>query len=404
MRPIADLVVPGGLVWLAAVILLRPGLLPDSALPVLHVLPATVWGIGVLLGWYFNRTRVVFAILVLALAEQGLRHFGLGGQTTGGQAGIVFNAVALLLPLNLVAFSLISERGLFTGPGLTRLALILSQPLLVAFVCRPGQHELANLLQYRIVDHDLTAWTPLSQPSLVMLAAGLAFLVVRFFLQRDPIGEGFVWALVASFTGLQVGRGGWSAGHFLAAAGLILVVSVIEMSYRIAFHDELTGLRGRRALKEDLLRLGGPYAVAMVDIDHFKRFNDRYGHAVGDQVLRMVASKLERVSGGGTAYRYGGEEFALVFAGQSARDVLPHLESLRLAVEGACFVLRGPDRPRKKPDRPKGNGRPRNAVLVTVSIGVADRDDQARRPDQVIRAADSALYRAKNAGRNRVKT
>jgi hypothetical protein len=192
MRPIADLVVPGGLVWLAAVILLRPGLLPDSALPVLHVLPATVWGIGVLLGWYFNRTRVVFAILVLALAEQGLRHFGLGGQTTGGQAGIVFNAVALLLPLNLVAFSLIGERGLFTGPGLTRLALILSQPLLVAFVCRPGQHELANLLQYRIVDHDLTAWTPLSQPSLVMLAAGLAFLVVRFFLQRDPIGEGFV--------------------------------------------------------------------------------------------------------------------------------------------------------------------------------------------------------------------
>jgi len=206
------------------------------------------------------------------------------------------------------------------------------------------------------------------------------------------------------FTGLQVSRAGWSVAHFLAAAGLILAVAVIELAYRIAFHDELTGLRGRRALQEDLLKLGSPYAVALVDIDHFKRFNDRYGHAVGDQVLRMVASRLARVPGGGRAYRYGGEEFALLFAGHSARDVLPHLEAVRMAVEGACFVLRGADRPRKKPDTPKRNGGPRNAVLVTVSIGVAARDERRRRPDQVIRAADSALYRAKNAGRNRLRT
>jgi diguanylate cyclase (GGDEF)-like protein len=403
MRPVADLVVPGGLVWLAVVILLRPGLLPDTALPVLRVLPAAVWGIGILLGWYFNRTRVVFAVLVLVLADQSLQHFASGGQRIGGQAGIVFNAVALLLPLNLVGFSLVSERGLLTGRGLVRLGLILSQPFLVAFICRPAQQDLANLLQYRIMEQNLAAWTPLPQPSLVIFAAGLALLVIRYFSRRDPIGEGFVWALVASFTGLQVGRAGWSAGHFLAAAGLILAVSVIEMSYRIAFHDELTGLRGRRALKEDLLKLGGQYAVAMVDIDHFKRVNDRYGHPVGDQVLRMVSSKLDRAPGGGTAYRYGGEEFALVFAGQSAKDVMPFLESLRMAVEGACFVLRGPDRPRKKPDKPKQSAGPRNAVLVTVSIGVAERDEKRRRPDHVIKAADDALYRAKNAGRNRVK-
>jgi diguanylate cyclase (GGDEF)-like protein len=141
----------------------------------------------------------------------------------------------------------------------------------------------------------------------------------------------------------------------------------------------------------------------MVDIDHFKRFNDRYGHEVGDQVLRMVASRLERVSGGGKAYRYGGEEFAVVFPGQSAADVMPHLESLRRAVEATCFVLRGRDRPRKKPAQPKRPSGPRNAVLVTVSIGVADRGEKRRRRGDVIKAADKALYRAKNAGRNQVK-
>jgi len=403
MRYVLDLVVPGGLVWFAALMLLRPGVLPDSALPVLWVFPSAVWGIGILLGWYFNHTRVVFAILILALAEQSLERFGLNNQMTGGPAGIVLGAVALLLPLNLVGFSLVRERGLFTGRGLMRLALILSQVLLVAFICRPSQHDLANLLQYRLFDLSLWAWTPLPLPSLVAFAAGLVLLMIRFFLQRDPIERGFVWALVAAFTGLQVGPAGWDTGLFLAAAGLVLAVSVIETSYRLAYHDELTGLWGRRALREDLMKLGSQYALAMVDIDYFKRINDRHGHAVGDQILRMVASTLERVSGGGTAYRYGGEEFTLVFAGQTAADVMPHLETLRKAVEAACFVLRGPDRPREKPDKPKSKSGPQNAVQVTVSIGVADRNEQRRRPEQVITAADRALYRAKNAGRNRVK-
>jgi diguanylate cyclase (GGDEF)-like protein len=362
-----------------------------------------VWGIGILLGWYFNHSRVVFSILILALAEQSLHRFGLSNQTIGGPAGIVLGAVRLLLPLNLVEFSLVSERGLFTGRGLMRLALILSQVLLVVFICRPSQHDLANLLQYRLFDLNQWAWTPLPLPSLVAFAAGLVLLMVRFFIRQDAIERGFVWALVAAFTGLQVDPAGGDAGYFLAAAGLVLVVSVIETSYRIAYHDELTGLRRRLALREDLLKLGSQYAVAMVDIDYFKRINDRYGHAVGDQILRMVASTLERVSGGGTAYRYGGEEFTLVFAGQTAADVMPHLETLRKAVEAARFVIRGADRPRDKPERPRSKSEPQIAVQVTVSIGVADRNEKRRRPDQVITAADRALYRAKNAGRNRVK-
>jgi diguanylate cyclase (GGDEF)-like protein len=141
----------------------------------------------------------------------------------------------------------------------------------------------------------------------------------------------------------------------------------------------------------------------MVDVDHFKQFNDRYGHDVGDQVLRMVAAKLEQASGGGKAFRYGGEEFAVVFPDQSAADALPHLESLRREVQASCFVLRGPDRPKKKPDTPKPPSGPRKAVLVTVSIGVAAWDEQKRKADHVIKAADLALYRAKAAGRNKVK-
>src|SRR5439155_477780 len=97
----------------------------------------------------------------------------------------------------------------------------------------------------------------------------------------------------------------------LATGALILIVAVVEASYHMAYQDSLTGLPARRALNEALLRLGGHYTVAMLDVDHFKRINDHHGHDVGDQVLKMIAAKLAQLTGGcierrraaGTRYR-----------------------------------------------------------------------------------------------------
>jgi diguanylate cyclase (GGDEF)-like protein len=321
----------------------------------------------------------------------------------GGIAGrTAFNAVALLLPINLAAYSLLSERGVITRRAAARLIPLLGQGLAVGLLGRFRRPDLDTLLSYRLAWVDLAAWTPIPQPALLAFGVAFVLLTTRFFLIRNPIERSFVWALAGAFAALQAGHSGWSATALFATSGLILGVSVVEMSYRMAYYDELTGLPGRRALNETLLKLGSQYAVGMVDVDHFKQFNDQYGHDVGDQVLRMVAAKLERVSGGGKAFRHGGEEFAVVFPGQTAEEVLPHLESLRREVQASCFVLRAPDRPKEKPTTPKAPSGPRKAVLVTVSVGVAAWDDQKRRPDHVIKAADLALYRAKAAGRNKV--
>jgi diguanylate cyclase (GGDEF)-like protein len=403
MRRVCTAILPGGLLLTAALVLLRPGALPDSILPYVHAYPYVVFGAGVVLGWLFNRSRIVFAVVVLALADGAVLRFAAGDAAAAGSGRVLFNAVALLLPLDLVAIAMIGERGILTARGLGRLMLILSQCLLVAWLCLPGQRGAAAMLEYRFVNADLSAWTSVPQPALLAFGSGLAIQTVRFFLHRNAIEGGMLWALVAAFIALHGNHMGWAATNFFATAGLILVIAVFETSYRMAYHDDLTGLPGRRALNETLLKLGNRYAVAMVDIDRFKQFNDQHGHDVGDQVLRMVASKLERVSGGGKGFRYGGEEFAVVFPGQSMADVLPHLESLRKAVQASCFVLRGPDRPKKKPDTPRTQGGPGKAVFVTVSIGVAERDERRRQPGQVIRAADDALYRAKKAGRNQVR-
>ena len=99
----------------------------------------------------------------------------------------------------------------------------------------------------------------------------------------------------------------------------MVAIAVLQDTFRMAFRDELTGIPSRRALNERLAALGNRYTIAMLDVDHFKNFNDTYGHDLGDQVLKMVAAHIAGVGGGGKAFRYGGEEFTVLFPGNGRR-------------------------------------------------------------------------------------
>jgi diguanylate cyclase (GGDEF)-like protein len=150
--------------------------------------------------------------------------------------------------------------------------------------------------------------------------------------------------------------------------------------------DPLTGLfdRGSFALDlpDALTREPERTALLMVDVDHFKTVNDRYGHQIGDAVLKAVAECLSTHAAQhrGTVYRYGGEEIALVLSAEGSENARSVADGLRAAVE----ALRAPDRPN-----------------VTVSVGVA-RSNEHETPASLIKRADEALYLAKSGGRNRV--
>ena len=173
-----------------------------------------------------------------------------------------------------------------------------------------------------------------------------------------------------------------------------------------ANRDSLTGLANHGHFWSTLgreferaYRHGRSISVALLDIDHFKRFNDTYGHDVGDQLLRMVGFKLAALTGGGTAFRYGGEEFTLLFRGKHPDQAMPHIEAVWKSIHSTPFTIRvlGPrTEPRKSEPAPET--RERQKVRVTVSIGVAG----SRAPREVVAEADGALYRAKDAGRNRI--
>ncbi|MCB2100944.1 MAG: GGDEF domain-containing protein, partial [Rhodobacterales bacterium] len=253
---------------------------------------------------------------------------------------------------------------------------------------------------------DWDAWTWLPQPALIAFAlSGLALLALAGW-RRTPVDLALPAVLAAGALALHaVGRGGLPALFFTAAA-LAPLAALLMDAWRMAFIDDLTGLPGRRALNQSLRGLGRRYAIAMVDIDHFKAFNDTHGHDVGDQVLRMVAARLSRVGGGGRAHRYGGEEFAILFPGRTVDQTRPVLEALRAAMADEPFRLRGPTRRRPEDEeagrRRRGSGAESPGVRVTVSIGVAERTGDKPTPQAVIQAADRALYQAKRVGRNRV--
>ena len=233
-------------------------------------------------------------------------------------------------------------------------------------------------------------------------AIALGVLLIRYSFKSDAVGAGLFWIVVSLVFRLPA-----AAELYVALAGAVMAVAVIERSHWIAYHDELTGLPARRGFNEALAAVGQMYAIAVVDVDHFKQFNDTYGHDTGDQVLRNVASHLARVPKG-KGYRCGGEEFAVIYDGLTADEAVVHAERLRRSIEEDVFVVRGPARSARKRTerRTKAKLSRRGKAVetnVTVSIGIAEARGQSQEPQDIVKAADKALYVAKEQGRNRVE-
>lgn len=203
-----------------------------------------------------------------------------------------------------------------------------------------------------------------------------------------------VFAIMAGGGTLALGAAGWKIGRGedLLEARNQELREVSERFEMLSVTDGLTGIPNRRAFDQRLEielalsdRYHGPLSLVMVDLDLFKRLNDRYGHLAGDEVLRRVTAILEgnkRV--GDLVARYGGEELAVILPHTKAEDAAIWAERARRAIAAATM------------------GEPSQDIRITASFGVAEAiagDESARR---LIEAADGALYDAKQAGRDRV--
>ena len=390
MTRAASLVVPALLLSLAAgLALARP--LPDWLAAAMPAAPLVVFGGGALLGLLLRRGRLVLGLIVLALADGVLVHLG-------GRAA--FAAVALLLPLNLGAIAWLGEAGLLTVRGGSRLGVPLLQAGAVAMLQRPELAALAASLERPLVATNLGMWTALPQLALVAFATALCLVLGRVLMDGSSLAVGAAWALVASFLALDGASAGEPARIHFIAAGLLLVVGAAWEPSRVLHLDDVTGLPASVELNKALRRLPRRYALARVEIDEFGTFREEHGADAARRMLRRVAKALTKVGGRGRVFYCGAYVFAVVFRRLSAPAASRHLDAVRRRVERTTLDVRVPERPRA--GRPARPGSVARTVAVTISVGVAQPEGRGADPHEVLRAADHALDRAKQAEPNRV--
>jgi diguanylate cyclase (GGDEF)-like protein len=181
-----------------------------------------------------------------------------------------------------------------------------------------------------------------------------------------------------------------------AATPLFLILGILfhwftriehRVSYDPLLHIYNRNYCSRVIAEQSTLATSPPFAIAMVDIDHFKAVNDTHGHQAGDQVLQSVAQVIQHaVIPDGIACRYGGEEIIVFFQKKTVKEIAPIIENLRAEVEKTKVACG------------------KKTLSVTVSCGISARETEAQSIMDVIAAADKALYKAKDGGRNQVKT
>ncbi len=325
--------------------------------------------------------------------------------TSGAPETDILSALGTVVLVLIGVLALMRDRGVASGTGAGQIAVSMA----VAGIPALWFYDSVNVeafLGMELIPAWTTGWTGLPQSVAFFALVSLAAAAYGVYRWGGAVERSLLWCQFTVLLAIHPSTSSVTDSLLLMTAGVTLAVTVLQTTYAMAYRDDLTGLPARRAFMRDLDKLGATYTVAMVDVDHFKQFNDKHGHDVGDQVLKLVAGELGDMLGGGKAYRYGGEEFTLLFPGKVRDEAIVHLNAVRVAIEHASFSLRRWYRPKERPSLAKETPPvPTSRRLsVTVSIGVSDSTDPELSPEQILKRADEALYRAKDRGRNQVST
>lgn len=378
------------------------GMLPSSLRGFMPYAVYLTFSLSLFLSFHFNRSRVFFVLLLLFAFCWNSDMLARGGE---GAAALqrVDGIFCFLLPINVTLFSLMREKGIFTAAGRKRFVFLALQALVLVILAKTAQADSLEATGVWLRDA-VAGCRDLPRIALPLMAGCGVIIGITTYVRHSIIDSAFLGILAALAIIFTHPPSGDIPAVFLFGSGLILLLSMLQDSHNMAFRDDLTGVLSRRAFNEHINGLGRRYVIAMLDLDHFKRVNDSYGHDVGDQVLRWAGAKMQSVGSGGRVYRYGGEEFAIVFPGKSKNLVLACMEELRASIAAYRFVIRGPNRPDPPREGKKNRyrGGADTTISVTVSIGVAEGVDGKASPREIIIAADVELYRAKQRGRNRV--
>ncbi|MBE9527406.1 MAG: GGDEF domain-containing protein [Proteobacteria bacterium] len=370
--------------------------IPAKYLPILEILPFALLGLAFILGYRFNRSLVIYSAVLFILVYA---YPSVSDQLNKEQYYLSLNTLVIFLVMNVTLLCFYCERGIFTLIGMSRFVFIFAQLGVIIWFVEAQPVLWKSLILQTIFPALEIKLAFFEQLTLLVILSSIILISSSYLTRANPFRSAiFVSMLICLYAITLPAKEMLSYSALLSYALLLPLLTLISESYRMAFIDELTNLPGRRALNEAMDKLGKNYVIAMLDVDHFKKFNDTYGHDAGDDVLQLLGSRLKLVKGGGKPFRYGGEEFAILFSGVTLKGAKEHLDNLREEIATKKFALRKQER-RNKNSRAAKKKKQRH-VSVTISIGFAQQNDKLTSPAAVLKASDKALYRAKKKGRN----
>ncbi len=352
--------------------------------------------IAIGLSIYFNKSKLFTLLLFplfynLALAFPNTFFTHLSGKA-------FWHIAPLSCAIGYLLLYALQERGLFSLFGLLRSGIALGILGISYYGLNHFSSNLHTALNTPLLPTFLHKITQASDFIFILAIIALLFIFLVSLLFEAQTQKAPFWMLTALMFSFLVMQEAQSFILFSLLSALIAMSALVHDAYKMAYIDTLTGIPSRRALEERFLRLGSHYVIAMVDIDFFKKFNDTFGHDIGDDVLKLVAKELNHVKNGGKAFRYGGEEFTILFNGKKKEECIMALEEVREAIFRRGFIIRDKNRPAKSSKATKTNPSPKKERL-SVSIGVA-LSQKGKTPQEIIKEADDALYKAKESGRN----
>ncbi len=373
--------------------------------PLWQYMPYIICGLVVFFAAFFGPSRLLFVSLLWIVMTYFIQSALIGDKDPARAEVLIMLSSIYAFPFATLFYH-IPERSVLSINALVNLLVVVSVGLAMFFMGGAAENSAGIFSSPLLLP--VSSWFRISRLGAINMAVCVPFLLIRKKHESPMTGPILVVGLLFVVGALNYRSSLWedemkaSAFLMFSSGGQVcLLWGVLESLWRNAYTDELTGLPGRRSLRNHLSAVSVPYAIALADIDRFKKINDKHGHDVGDQVLRFVASQLSKASAG-SVYRYGGEEFVIVYERIEKDETRGAGDELRQAVSSREFILRGKDRPRKRPSSPRAKKEKNPRIKVTISIGVAHNDDPGIPPHEIMEKADKAMYGAKKAGRNRV--
>lgn len=376
--------------------------LPSPLNLIFPYIPFVIFITGMILSWIFHHSREFNLYLLLSIIYIALENY-IWDSGLKVDRQLAYLLLVSLIPINYLYNFISRERGILNQYGIRRFVILALQLYAIAWMLEHPYPQIKEIITYSQFNYSVFKLTQISQPLLLALLITGLVLLVRLIQTSSILIAGILASFIAVITAVHYSQQPQLATVFILIAGLLMLISITINAYSLAYLDELTNLPSRRALTQMISALGKTYSIAMVDVDHFKKFNDKYGHDIGDQVLKKLASQLRLVRGG-KAFRYGGEEFTVLFPNKSLQEARLFCDELCKNVANSPFILRNKKRPKTKKENGKARRQQKQAqaLKITISIGLAERSPDLVKAEEVIKQADKALYKAKNNGRNQV--